>query len=78
MCIAISLPSHNQRNIFHRTDQKDSSVPWVELGVEDGGRETEAEVHISRGYVPEDHIPVCGRTEEFTTTAVPAVYTSYS
>ena len=47
-------------------------VSGVELCVEDGGGETETEVHIAGGNVPQHHVPVSGGAEELSATTTPA------
>jgi hypothetical protein len=47
-------------------------VSGVELCAEDGGGETETEVHIAGGNVPQHHVPVSGGAEELSATAAPA------
>ena len=40
--------------------------------MEDGGGETETEVHIAGGNVPQHHVPVSGGAEELSATTTPA------
>ena len=49
-----------------------SRVPGVELGAKDRGGETQPQIHLSRCYVPQHHIPVRGGAQQLTTAAVPA------
>ena len=47
-------------------------ISGMELGLENRGWESESEINLPRGNVPEEHIPVGGGGEEFVATPVPA------